>query len=294
MLRRRKGNRERRNDMEPVSMETQTPVKRSFFPSISWGAILGGFVSGMASYLVLTLMGLAVGLSAIDPQSGEPVGRVPMMTGIWTGLSMVASAFIGGYVATRLSGLTRKTDGLLHGFVAWGVSTLFFTYLVTTSVGTVLGGAFSALGTGIKATGGAATGAVGAVASSPDAKKQLQSLLTGSGKANFSKESVDKLQNELRSGDRDGAINVLVRDMGFTRDRAVTVVDQGLTLYGSAAQRAGEIPAQAREVASTAVSGAKTAFIWLSVGILLSMGLSMSGGTVGARMAARRRIPLHH
>lgn len=280
--------------MEHVTMESETPVKRSFFPSISWGAIFGGLVSGMASYIVLTLIGLTVGLSAVNPQSAEPVGSVPIMTGIWTGLSMIASAFIGGYVATRLSGLTRKTDGLLHGFVAWGVSTLFFAYLVTTSVGSVLGGAFSAVGKGLQLSGGAATGAVGAVASSPDAKSQLQSMITGSGKANISKESVDKLQNELRSGDRDGAISVMVKDMGFTRDRATTMVDQGLALYGSAKQRAGELPAQAKEVASTAVSGAKTAFVWLCVGMLLSMGLSMSGGTVGARMAARRRIPLHH
>ena len=276
------------------SMESETAAKKPFFPVISWGAVLGGVVSGMASYLVLTLLGLAVGLSAIDPQAAQPVGRAPLMTGIWTGLSMILSAFIGGYVATRLSGFTRKADGVLHGFVAWGVSTLFFTYMITTSVGTIVGGAFSAVGQGLKASGGAATGAVGAIMSSPEAKSQLQSLLTGSGSANISEQSITRLQDQLAAGNRDGAIAVMVKEMGFTQDRAATVVDRGMALYGSARQAAGDIPARAEDVATSAVSGVRTATIWLFVGMILSMGLSIGGGTVGARMAARRRIPIGH
>jgi len=248
----------------------------------------------MSSYLLLALLGLAVGLAAVNPQSAEPVGKVPMMTGIWTGISMIAAAFIGGYVTTRMSGLSRRTDGILHGFVAWGVSTLFFAYLVTTSVGSVVGGAFNALGQGMKAAGGTTAGAIGAVASSPGAKSKLESLITGSGGAKMTKESAEKLQNRLSAGDRDGAITVMVKEMGFTRDRATTVVDKGMALFGAAQEKAGQIPEQTQQVATSAVSGLRTVFLWLFAGVLLSMALSMGGGAVGAKAAAKRRMPLAH
>jgi len=268
-------------------------AKRSF-PAISWGAVFGGLISGMAGYLLLALLGLAIGFSAINPQGAEPVGKVPMLAAIWTGISMLAAAFIGGYVATRMSGLTRKADGVMHGLVSWGVSTLFFAWLITTSVGAVVGGAFSALGKGLTAAGGATAGAVGTVSSSPEMKAKFESLITGSGEAKVNKATTDKLQQQLKEGDRDGAINVMVKDMGFTRDRATTVVDQGMALYGSAKGQAAEMPQKAQEVASTAVSGLKTAFFWLFGAVLLSMGVSIGGGAYGAHAAARRRIPLHH
>jgi len=263
-------------------------------PSISWGAVFGGFISGMAGYLLLELLGLAIGFAAINPQSAEPVGKVPMMAAIWTGISMLAAAFIGGYIATRMSGLSRRADGILHGLVSWGVSTLFFAWLITTSVGSIVGGAFSVLGKGLTAAGGATAGAVGAVTSSPDMKAKVESLITGSGGAKINKQTTDRLQQQLQQGDRDGAINVMVKDMGFTRDRATTVVDQGMAMYGSAKGTAAQLPQKTQQVATTAVSGLKTAFFWLFAAVLLSMAVSIGGGAVGARDAARRRVPMLH
>lgn len=277
-----------------ATVESRMKAKRSYFPWISWGAIFGGLVSGMATYLLLALFGLAAGLSAVNPQAAEPVGRVPMFAGIWTGLSMVASAFVGGYVATWMSGMSRLADGILHGFVAWGVSTLFFAYLVTTSVGSILGGAFNVLGEGAKAVGGAAAGGAGALASSPDARSKLESMITGRGGANISRESMEKLQQELKAGNRDGAVSVMVNDMGFTRDRAATMADQGMGLFKAGQQAAAQLPAQAEEVATKAVSGAKTATWILFAAVLLSMGVGIGGGAVGAKASARRRMPLSH
>lgn len=132
---------------EVMIMETQRSKPRSFpFAHISWGAIFGGVAVGIATYMLLALLGVAAGLSVVDPQSGDATGGVPMMTGIWTGLCMLISAFVGGYVAARMSGLRRRSDGLFHGFVAWGVTMLLFAYLTTTAVGSVLGGTFGVLG----------------------------------------------------------------------------------------------------------------------------------------------------
>jgi hypothetical protein len=272
--------------------EGRITEKRSYFPWISWGAIFGGLASGMGTYLLLALLGLAAGLTAINPQAAEPMGKAPLITGIWTSISLVLSAFVGGYVAARMSGLSRLADGMLHGLVAWSVSTLVFAFAITTSVGSMLGGAFSILGQGAKAAAGGAAVTAGGVSGSQGAQTQLESLLKGSsGKGEISKASMSNLQSKLSSGDRDGAINVMVSEMGFTRDRAETMVDQGMALFGSVRN----LPQQAEQAASSAVSGLTKVSWGLFAGVLLSMALGIFGGAVGAKAAVKRRNPrLHH
>lgn len=269
--------------------ETEAGIaqKRNYFPLISWGAISGGLASGIGTYIMLALLGLAAGLTAINPQSAEPVGMVPMMTGIWTSVSLVLSAFVGGYVAARMSGLSRMADGILHGLVAWGASMLIFAFLVTTSIGSALGGAFSLVGQGAKAVAGGAAVTAGGVAKSPSSQGQLESLLKGSagGGGDINTQSVANLKDRLSAGDRDGAIFVMTNQMGFTQERASQVVDQGMSLYRN-------LPQQARDTASSAVSGLSKITWGIFFGVLLSMGLGVAGGVVGAKAADKRRHPL--
>jgi len=274
--------------------ETMRRSRKMVLPSISWGAIFGGLASGMATYLLLALLGIAAGLSAVNPQAAEPVGRVPMFATIWTGISMIASAFLGGYVATLMSGRSRLSDGILHGLVAWGLSTLLFAYIITTSAGSVLGGAFRAVGEGLKAAGGAVTGAAGTAASSPEIRSKLEALVSGGGGLTAKKESLEKLQKQLQAGDRDGAVSTMVNEMGISHDRAAGMVDQGMSVVASARQATAQLPEKAKEVAGAAVSGARTATWVLFAALLLSMAVSLGGGAVGAKAAAKRRAPLVH
>ncbi len=275
-----------------ITSEGRITEKRTYFPWISWGAIFGGLASGLGIYLLLALLGLAAGITAVDPQSSEPVGNAPLITGIWTSISLVLSAFVGGYVAARMSGLTRLADGMMHGLVAWSISTLVFAFIITTTVGSIVGGAFSLLGQGAKAAAGGAAATAGGVSGSPGAQTQLESLLKGSsGQGDISRESMTSLQQRLSSGDRGGAVDIMVNQMGFTPDRAEAVVDQGMVLFGSAQN----LPEQARGAASSAVSGLTKVSWGLFIGVLLSMALGILGGAVGAKASVKRRNPiLHH
>ena len=277
--------------METEIFQTRT-TEKTIVPWISWGAIFAGLASGLATYLVLALLGLAAGLSAIDPQSAEPLGRVPIITGIWTGISLLLSAFVGGYVAARMSGLSRLADGLLHGMVAWGVSTLVFAYFLTTTVGSMVGGAFGLVGQGAKAVAGGAAATAGGVAGSQGAQSQLETLLKGSagGGGEIDRESLATLQQRLSAGDREGAVDVMVNQMGFTEERATQVVDRGMALFAAGQ----DLPEQARDVAGTTVSGLSQISWWLFVAVLLSMILGISGGAVGSRAIMKRRHPLMH
>lgn len=277
-------------EAQTLGSRQQSLRKRRYFPWISWGAIFGGIASGMATYLLLALLGIAVGLTAIEPQSAEPVGKVPLGALVWTGISMVLAAFVGGYVAARMSGLSRLADGIFHGLVAWGVSTLVFAYLITTSVGNIVGGAFGMIGQTMKVAGGAAVTAGGA-AGAGASQSQLESLLKGgSTRGNIDQQSLQALQRNLQQGDRNGAINVMVGQMGFTNDRARQIVDQGMALYGKSQQ----LPEQARDVAASSVSGLAKASWGLFIGVLLSLALGVGGGAIGSRATIRRTSGVPH
>lgn len=114
------------------------------FSPLSWGAIFASLAVGLGVNTLLMMVGVAAGLTAT--QATNAMEGVSMATGIWTGLSMLISAFIGGYVAAKLSGLKRRSDGILHGLVAWGATLLTFAFLATTATGNMLGSAFSVLG----------------------------------------------------------------------------------------------------------------------------------------------------
>lgn len=84
--------------------------------------------------MVLMLLGLGFGAWAINLCESNPADGLPTGAAIWTGVSMLIAAFTGGYVTSRLSGTYRRSDGLYHGIVVWGVNWLVFAWLTTTAM----------------------------------------------------------------------------------------------------------------------------------------------------------------
>lgn len=261
--------------MEVQSLEATRAARRPSFSAIRWGAIIGGLVSGTASYLLLSLLGVAVGLTAVDPQAAEPVGAVPLVTGIWTGLSMLVGAFVGGYVAGHMSGLSRSGDGMLHGFVSWGATTLLYTILTVSALGAMLGGTFKILSEGMQ-------GATQAAGGSSNVMDQLAGTISGSGQGAVNAQSLSALQQAMTAGDRDGAIDIMVSQMGFDPERAAQVVDRTMPLLGPGAEQT------ARGAAEQATNVAAAASWWLFMGLLLSLALGIAGGALGVRATGRR------
>lgn len=264
--------------MDVRSME-QKQARRPAFSAIRWGAIIGGLVGGTATYLLLSLLGVAIGLTAVDPQAAEPVGGVPLATGIWTGISMLVGAFVGGYVAGRMSGLARSVDGMLHGFVSWGATTLLYSVLMVSAAGAILGGTFKILSQGIQGTAQAGSGG--------NIMDQLAGAIAGNGQGTVNAQTLSALQQAMSAGDRDAAINIMVSQMGFEPDRAAQTVDRTMPLLGP---NAGQT---ARTAADQATGVATAASWWLFLGLLISLALGVAGGAAGVRANGRRLVGDH-
>jgi hypothetical protein len=141
-----------------MAVEISPAPDRARLSPISWPAIFASLAVGISVMLLLTLAGVAVGVSVVDPGADSP-RAITMGAAAWQTVSMLVAAIVGGYVAARLSGLRRTGDGVLHGAVSWGATTLLYAALATTALGTLTAGMFGLLAPGAERTSSAAAGA---------------------------------------------------------------------------------------------------------------------------------------
>jgi hypothetical protein len=129
---------------------------------VSWGAVFAGLVIATALQVVLTVLGAAIGLTALDGQdSGKAFG---IGAGLWAVLVPLITLYVGGSTAGHLASVRDRADGFIHGALVWGLSLLLATYLVGTGASRVLGGTLSLAGN----LTGSAVSAAGSVASRSD------------------------------------------------------------------------------------------------------------------------------
>ena len=112
----------------------------------SWGAIFAGAAVALVISVVLNVLGFGIGAVALEPADPGTAQAIGIGAGIWTIVVSLLALFAGGWIAGRLCGMTRRLEGLLHGVVTWSLVTLAVLWLVTTAVGTIVGGAFGAIG----------------------------------------------------------------------------------------------------------------------------------------------------
>ncbi|OGI01606.1 MAG: hypothetical protein A2Y25_05550 [Candidatus Melainabacteria bacterium GWF2_37_15] len=109
---------------------------------ISWGAILGGTAIALFTQLLLTLLGIAIGLTALEP--GERVGEeAGIGTAIYLAIATIISVFAGAWAAGRFSGLVLKNDGILHGIATLALTTLISLVALSIGLGAVVDSALT-------------------------------------------------------------------------------------------------------------------------------------------------------
>ncbi len=174
----------------PLAHADAAPHKR-----ISWGAVFAGALLALVTQLALSLLGVGIGLSTIDPlQERNPMNGLGTGAIVWYALSTLVALYVGGMVAGRLAGAPRRVDGLLHGLLSWGLVTLFTFYLLTTAVGSIISGvggvagrALTAAGSGIAAVAPQAGNAIKGELKDQgidvnDLKREARTLLRQTGK----------------------------------------------------------------------------------------------------------------
>ena len=265
---------------------------------ISWGAVLAGAAIVIAVHVSLSLLGFGIGLSTVDPAAGDTpqAGSFGIGAGIWWVVSNLIALFIGGYVAARLSGMPVRGDGIIHGVLTWAVTLLITIYLLTTSVGSLVGGAFNVVGNTISTLGQGVAEAVPQAADaagiSPEQiQEQAEQLLRPEEPGQLSAEQarselVDALRQMATGSEqeaaqaRERAAALIAQQAGISPDEANQRLDQ---LQAEVQQRADQATAQATEAADATASAASSASIWAFVAFVLGAAAGAAGGAMGTR-----------
>lgn len=110
---------------------------------VQWGPIIGGVLTALAALIVLSLLGLAIGASALEPRDvGEGLGTG---AAIWGAISAIIAFFVGGFIAARTAAVGGVGSGMINGFLVGATILALVLYLS----GTGLGAAFGSLGTNL-------------------------------------------------------------------------------------------------------------------------------------------------
>ena len=120
-----------RGDTDAPHVSGVTPAEDArtiLINKISWGAVLAGVAVSLVAQLVLNMIGIGIGASTLDPMTGDnpAASSFSIGAGIWWALSGILAAFVGGYVASRLSGRPKASTGAWHGLTAWAATTWYF------------------------------------------------------------------------------------------------------------------------------------------------------------------------
>ncbi|MGH8603528.1 MAG: hypothetical protein ACREXR_12375 [Gammaproteobacteria bacterium] len=283
-------------------LEYLAPIKR-----IAWGAVFAGVVLAIGIQVLLNMLGTGIGASTIDPLRGNtPDAEVlGISAAVWWILASLIALFVGGWTAARLAGMPRQVDGMLHGLLTWGLSTLVVFYCLGTIVGGLIGGTFNLISGGVAAVAPQVADAVASEAdlSWENIRQEARQLLRQTGNPNLQPEALERraqqapgvamsdqeidslLGRMIRQGeavasevDREEVVNVLMARTDMNREEATRIVDNWIKTFERARVEANQ---QARQVADTTADAVAKASIWGFLALLIGAAAAGCGGIIG-------------
>ncbi len=117
---------------------------------VSWGAIAAGAMVALTVYIVLTLLGVALGVE-VAVRGGDD--RLGVGAALYAIVVLLLAMFFGGWATSRLAVGESKSEAVLYGLILWGVLFLGMVWL---------------LGAGLRNGFGAMVGAASGVYSADD------------------------------------------------------------------------------------------------------------------------------
>ena len=88
---------------------------------ISWGAVMGGSVVTLASYLLFSLLLAGMGLAISDAgYDGRNVALGTVLVGVFC---MALALFAGGWISTQMTAGETKCEAVVYGILTWATVT---------------------------------------------------------------------------------------------------------------------------------------------------------------------------
>ncbi|MBN1205995.1 MAG: hypothetical protein JXB05_13845 [Myxococcaceae bacterium] len=272
---------------------------------LSWGAIFGGAFVALGIWILLYSLGLALGLSSVDPGDPGSARSAGIGTGIWSLIAPLIALFIGGLVAARTAGVVDKGGGALHGAVLWGLTTLAGVIVMGMALSSLLGAVFSVGKSAVGAAGSAISGAasqggqVGTIARSfglnaEDALAPINQRLQQEGKPTITADQLqattkDVLNTAIQQGrlDRELLVSSIAENTALSRQDAQELAGRIETQWNQAQGQVGEVKQQVQQGALQAADTTGRVFWGVFFALLLGLASAILGATLGVSKRQR-------
>ncbi len=106
-------------------------------PSLRWSAVFAGATIAVALWVLLQMLGMGVGLAAVDVDDAGSLRNIGIGTTVWTAVAPLLALFLGGYIAGRLAATFDQKVGAMHGFVVGAFASLIGLVVTVSIVGMV-------------------------------------------------------------------------------------------------------------------------------------------------------------
>lgn len=104
---------------------------------VQWGPIIAGVLTSIATLLILSVLGLAIGASAFEPRdAGESIGTG---AAIWGALSAIVAFFLGGWVAAKTAAVGGPGSGMINGLMVGATILALLLWLVGSGIASIIG-----------------------------------------------------------------------------------------------------------------------------------------------------------
>lgn len=107
--------------MRPITRETILDRRQ---PSVRWSAVFAGAAVAVALWVVLQLIGMGAGLTAVDLYDDGSLRNVGVGTTVWSLIAPLLAMFAGGLVAGRLASTFDQKVAAHHGLIVWAIASL--------------------------------------------------------------------------------------------------------------------------------------------------------------------------
>ncbi len=126
---------DRRRLGAPVDYDTHDSIEVK--NRVQFGPIIAGVLTAIAIMIILTVLGIAVGSSALEPRDvGKAVGTG---AAIWGIVSAIIAFFAGGWVAAKTAAVAGSGSGLINGLMVGAAILAIVLWLTGTGVSGLIG-----------------------------------------------------------------------------------------------------------------------------------------------------------
>ena len=143
-------------------------------PRLSWGSVIAGVILSSIVYLIMSVLGTAIGASLLSPLSQpNPLHGFGFGSGVWVIATTVLAVFVGSYFAGRCAPVL----GWLHGLLSWAVMTLLIVFGTTSLIGSAVSTVGSVAATSAQVSAAAANQTNTDTSMVNSAKQQMQAAV---------------------------------------------------------------------------------------------------------------------